>query len=472
MCNPTNRILLLEDDDGDAALLVRVLENEGYAVTLAQRGDTGLELARKQEFDTVVTDLRMPGLTGMQVVRELHSARPRLPIILMTAFTTTETAIEATKVGAFDYLVKPFDTGGFVRLVVKAVEAARLKREAVEPGKATSRGEAIVGQSRAMQEVYKEIGRVAAQPVTVLIRGETGTGKELVARALCQHSDRAEKPFIAVNCAAIPETLLESELFGHERGAFTGAENRRIGRFEQADRGTLFLDEVGDMSMFTQAKLLRVLQEHTIQRVGGRETISVDVRVIAATHAPLERSIQEGTFRADLFYRLSAFVLHLPPLRERVDDIPALARYLARQLAEEMHQQPAAILPAALELLQQQPWPGNVRQLSNVLRQAMLEARGFPVGVEHIRTALGRGQRTFASEAPTFEALVDRLIHQAQAGKDVTVLTSALEAAERVVLRRTLDAARQTESQAAHWLRMTPSELRVRLGRLKPDPEA
>src|SRR5213596_1723471 len=302
-----SRILLIEDDAGIVGGFKKELQFEGYEVAVAERGDNGLAQAKEQPFDVVITDLKMPGLSGLELVEQLHATKPKLPIILVTAFGTTETAIEATKLGAYDYLLKPFDMAELLDLVAKSVACNRLMSEPVEMGEGgtstalRSNQSAIVGNSRAMQAVYKEIGRVAATAVTVLIRGETGTGKELVARAIYQHSDRAAQPFIAVNCAAIPETLLESELFGHERGAFTGAHIRRIGRFEQANHGTLFLDEIGDLTLSTQVKFLRVLQEKYIQRVGGDEKILVDVRILAATHRDLESALKENeaspTFR-------------------------------------------------------------------------------------------------------------------------------------------------------------------------------
>ncbi len=308
---------MIEDDPGITAALQKELQAEGYQVAVAMRGDDGLARAREQPCDVVLTDLKMPGLSGLELVEQLHAAKPKLPIIMMTAFGTTETAIEATKLGAYDYLLKPLDMGELFDLLAKAVASSRLMSEPLEMGKAHSAQSAIIGNSRAMQAIYKEIGRVAATAVTVLIRGETGTGKELVARAIYQHSNRNDKPFVAVNCAAIPETLLESELFGHERGAYTGAHARRIGRFEQANLGTIFLDEIGDLSLSTQVKLLRVLQEKYIQRVGGNEKIPVDVRVLTATHRDLESAIQEKQFREDLFYRLSGVTITLPSLSQR-----------------------------------------------------------------------------------------------------------------------------------------------------------
>src|SRR6266403_149534 len=330
------KILLVEDDPAVVMALRRVLSEEGHQVTVEKRGDTGLALARADSFDVVVTDMKLPGLNGLDLVRELHAAKPRLPILLMTAHGTTETAIQATKSGAYDYLLKPFEIPEFIELVEKALASRRLMTEPVEIGGEGDARDALVGNSRGMQSIYKEIGRIASKPVNVIIRGETGTGKELIARAVYQHSDRAKAPFIAINCAAIPETLLESELFGHERGAFTGAELRRFGRFEQADHGTIFLDEIGDMTPGTQVKLMRVLQERCVQRLGGKETLPVDVRVIAATHRDLEGAIKTKQFREDLFYRLSVVVITLPPLRERKEDIPQLVRFFLRKHAPEL----------------------------------------------------------------------------------------------------------------------------------------
>src|SRR6266404_328761 len=322
-----SKVLLIEDEITLAAAIQRVLEVEGYDVIAATDPEEGLAAARKGDFQVVVTDLKMPGISGMEIIKELHERRPQLPVILMTGHHTTEAAIEAMKLGAYDYILKPPNPPEFLALIEKAVTNSRLMSEQVEVGQAGFAKDAIVGSSRLMQNVYKEIGRVAAMPVTVLIRGETGTGKELVARAIYQHSDRGNQPFIEVNCVAIPENLLESELFGHEPGAFTDAKTRRIGRFEQANRGTILLDEIGDMSPRTQAKLLRVLQDRSIQRLGGKETIPVYVRVSAATHRNLESAIPERHFREDLYHRLNDAVISLPPLRERREDIPDLVRY-------------------------------------------------------------------------------------------------------------------------------------------------
>ena len=465
----TARILVIEDDTRSAQSLEKLLKSQGYAVTLCHRGDEGFALATDEDFALVITDFRMPGVDGLELIRQLHAVKPRLPMVLMTAFGTTETAIEATKHGAFEYILKPFDIAEMLEVVKRAVASSRLMSERVELGAASDlpTAQAIVGNSRAMQTVYKEIGRVATTAATVLIRGETGTGKELVARAIYQHSDRSAKPFIAVNCAAIPETLLESELFGHERGAFTGADARRIGRFEQAHQGTLFLDEIGDMSAFTQAKLLRVLQDKVIQRVGGKENIPVDVRIVAATHRDLERAIAEKLFREDLYYRLGAVVIKLPPLRERAEDIPALADYFLRRFREELKLTDASVQPDALVWLQEQRWPGNVRQFENVIRQGLLASRGFPISREVIESVFAKGGDTTLINKPegggALEALMDSLLAEAKAGADIDVHAKVFEAMERELFTRAIKLAQGNQAKAARWLKMSRQTVREKL---------
>jgi nitrogen regulation protein NR(I) len=463
MISGVPKILLVEDDTRAAVSLEKLLKTEGYEVATAHRGDLGFQMACEAGFDVVITDLRLPGMDGLELVKRLHEARPRLPIVLMTAFGTTETVIEATKRGAFEYLIKPFEMDDLLRVTSKALASARLMSEPVDLGDSQTTGDAIVGNSRVMQEVCKEIGRVAARPVAVLIRGETGTGKELVARAIYQHSTRADKPFIAVNCAAIPETLLESELFGHERGAFTGAETRRIGRFEQADGGTLFLDEIGDMTAFTQAKLLRVLQDTLIQRVGGKEPISVNVRIIAATHRDLETAIREKHFREDLYYRLSAFVIQLPPLRERLEDIPALAQYFLKRFALELQIEPAGILPDTLAWLQQQNWPGNIRQLANVLRQAMLLARGFPITVDHVRSVTLRKAVPDTASEQTLANLINASLEAASQGTLDDAYAAVIEEVERQLFSRAIELAHGNQAKAARLLNVSRQTMREKL---------
>ena len=461
--NTVTRILLVEDDASAAAALRRVLADEGYDLTTVARGDDGLARAQNETFDVVITDLKLPGLDGMELVRQLHAAKPRMPIILMTAHGTTEIAIEATKLGAYDYLLKPFEMEELIDMTAKAAASSRLMTEPVEMGEHKLTREAIVGQSRLMQNIYKEIGRVAAKPVTVLIRGETGTGKELIARALYQHSDRANEPFVAVNCAAIPETLLESELFGHERGAFTGAENRRIGRFEQANRGTLFLDEIGDLGINTQGKLLRVLQEKCISRLGDKEVIPVNVRVIAATHRDLESALREKLFREDLFYRLSVVVIALPPLRQRAEDIPNLVRYFLQRFGGELGVASPAIQPEAIGFLQDQPWPGNIRQLENVIRQTLLLARGYPISLEHVRQVMAKTTRTQPASDQSLSAWIGELLNEAKTCQTENVSARVFEEVERELFAQAIQLAQGNQAKAARWLGLSRLTMREKL---------
>ena len=465
------RLLLIEDDASTAASLSKVLRGEGYEVDTIARGDEGLARAREQDYNVVVTDLRLPGLTGLELVAQLHAAKPKQPIILMTAHGTTETAIEATKLGACDYLLKPFEADELFDLIASAVASSRLMSEPVEMGEASADRSAIIGNSRAMQAIYKEIGRIAATSATVLIRGATGTGKELIARAIYQHSDRADKPFIAVNCAAIPDALLESELFGHERGAFTGAQARRIGRFEQADGGTLFLDEIGDLNANTQGKLLRVLQERRIQRLGSEADVPVDVRVLAATHRDLEAGIQEKEFREDLFYRLSVVTLTLPPLSKRAEDIPQLARYFIQRYARELGLEAPAVQPEAIAFLQSQPWPGNVRELENVVRQALLTAKPFAISIDHIQQVLARvAQPSVSATKQTHAAYVADLLARAQSGEITDAYTQMIADLEPELFGQAIRLAQGNQAKAARWLGVTRLKMRETLARLGLHP--
>jgi nitrogen regulation protein NR(I) len=457
------KILLIEDDPGIVMTLRRVLMEEGYQVVVEKRGDSGLSLARTDSFDVVITDMKLPGLSGLEIVQLLHAAKPRLPIILMTAHGTTETAIQATKSGAYDYLLKPFEIPEFIELVERALASSRLMTEPVELGAPGDARDAMIGNSRGMQEIYKEIGRIASKPVNVLIRGETGTGKELIARAVYQHSNRAKAPFIAINCAAIPETLLESELFGHERGAFTGAELRRIGRFEQADHGTIFLDEIGDMTPGTQVKLMRVLQERCLQRLGGKETLPVDVRVIAATHRDLEAAIQQKQFREDLYYRLSVVVITLPPLRDRQEDIPDLVKYFLRKHAAELGVADPSIHAEAVEFLRAQSWPGNVRELENVVRKVLLLAQGYTINADHVRAALSRTGPPVEASQQSLRQFVDELLAAAKRGELEDAHGRLLQAAEREIFSRAIELAQGNQAKAARWVGVSRLTMREKL---------
>lgn len=450
--NYTAKILLVEDDLDLAGALQRLLTDEGWEVLLEARGDTGLKRGSGEAFDLVITDLKLAGLDGLELVRQLHAVKPRLPIILMTAHGTTETAIEAIQVGAYDYLLKPFDMAGFLRLVEKTILNSRLMSEPVGMGTPGASRDTIIGQSQVMQGIYKEIGRVAATPVTVLIRGETGTGKELIARAIYQHSDRAREPFIAINCAAIPETLLESELFGHERGAFTGADTRRIGRFEQAHRGTIFLDEIGDLSPYTQVKLLRVLQEKCLQRLGGKETIPTDVRVIAATHRDLEQCLQRGQFREDLYYRLSVVAIHLPPIRDRFEDIPELMRYFLKKYGAELGIPNPTIHPDALRQLQAHAWPGNVRELENVARKVLLLARSFVINSDHVKAAISRSAVPFLPNDNVLGDFISQWLAAARLGEIKEPHGRLLALVERELFRQAIQSMQGNQAKAARML--------------------
>ncbi len=457
------KILLIEDDAGITETLQRVLTDEGHEVAIEHRGDDGLARAAKETFNLVITDLRLPGLSGLELVRQLHGAKPRLPIILTTGFGTTETAIEATKFGAYDYLLKPFDIPQLLDLVQKAADSNRLMSEPVTLGEPGAPHDALVGQSAVMQAIYKEIGRAAPKPINVLIRGETGTGKELIARAIYQHSDRAGAPFIAVNCAAIPETLLESELFGHEKGAFTGAQSRRIGRFEQAHRGTIFLDEIGDMPPGTQVKLLRVLEQKCLQRLGGKEDIPLDVRVIAATHSDLESAIRQKEFREDLYYRLNVVAIHLPPLRQRREDIPDLVRYFLRKHGPSLGNSEPSIHPDAIEFLRAQPWAGNVRELENAVRKALLLAQNYTLGPDHFRNALTKSSEASASPARPLGEYVDDLLAAARRGELEGVHARVMETAERELFTRAIREAQGNQTKAARWLGVTRVTMKAKL---------
>jgi DNA-binding NtrC family response regulator len=381
--------LLLVDDDPDLILaqIQSVFGASQHKIDVARTGEEGIRSVTNWAPDVVLLDLRLPDLSGLDVYRRIRQIDARIPVLFITAATEAHHAIEAMKQGAYDYLIKPLDTKHLQRVVGQALELSRLIREpavVAESLPEEERGDAIIGCCPSMLEVFKAIGRVASQDVTVLITGESGTGKELVARAIYQHGARAMGPFLAINCAAIPDALLESELFGHEKGAFTGAERRRIGKFEQCSGGTLFLDEVGDMPLATQGKVLRLLQDQAFERVGGNETIQTDVRLIAATNRDLEEEVARGKYRPDLYYRLSVFTIHLPPLCERGDDLPMLVHHYVRRFNRELGREVRSVTPEAMDLLRSYPWPGNIRELQSMLKQTLLRVTGPVVTAESL----------------------------------------------------------------------------------------
>jgi DNA-binding NtrC family response regulator len=376
------KILLIDDDEGLIHFLRRFFQRKGYEVSACFSGRQAIEKIRKQNFDLILLDYKMPELNGLDTLCEIRRIEVKTPVILMTAYGTTNLAIEAMKQGAYDYLVKPFERKDLTRIVSEALQVNRQMKQIVRfPEEEAMRADEsksikdlqMIGSSRKMQEIYKLIGQVAEKDVPVLITGESGTGKELAARAIYHHSRRKDKPFIAVNCAAIPENLFESELFGHERGAFTGAERTYIGKFERCHTGTLFLDEIGEISLPMQAKLLRALQTGEIERLGGSQVINVDVRIIAATNKDLEAAVKNNLFREDLYWRLKVISLDLPPLRQRKEDIPQLVKYFLSGFAFEYDRQGCYVSEAALRKLSRYFWPGNVRELENCVQEIMPE---------------------------------------------------------------------------------------------------
>src|SRR5436309_1970649 len=402
-------VLLIDDDPALIPEQVRqAFPAPRYRVEVAGTGAGGLERVRAGAPDVILLDLRLPDQSGLEVYQQIRGVDARIPVIFVTLAKGADAAIEATKQGAYDYLFKPLDLHQLRRVVGEALDVARQMREPAVVAESLPDADvegAIVGSCPAMREVYKAIGRVAAQDVPVLITGESGTGKELVARAIYQHGPRARAPFLALNCAAIPEALLESELFGHEKGAFTGAERRRIGKFEQCHGGTLFLDEVGELPLLAQVKLLRVLQEQCFERVGGTETVRTDARLIAATNADLETLVAAGRFRSDLYFRLNVFTIRLPPLRERGDDLPLLVEYYLKRFARELGRPAPVVTPEALAALKAYPWPGNVRELQSVLKQTFLRLGGAVLLPEDLPEGVRTPPRPAAAVPPAALAL-------------------------------------------------------------------
>src|SRR3989440_1423143 len=374
-----SRLLLIDDEADVQYSFRRILDSPEIEVTTASSGEEGLRVIPKFKPDLVIMDVRMGGMTGLETLRRIRQMDSRLLVILMTAYGTTQTAIEAMKLGAYDYLLKPFDVPKLKEIVASALKAASDMRQVVSYQPLLEKEDYelwIVGRSEPMQQAFKLIGQLPGSDATALITGESGTGKELVARAIYHHGKRSQHAFLAVNCAAIPEQLLESELFGHERGSFTGATMQRIGKFEQCHRGTIFLDEIGDMTPATQTKILRVLQSGTFERVGGNVPIQVDVRVIAATNKPLEQAVAARHFREDLFYRLNVVRIHIPPLREWREDIRLLVNYFLKKFAKDQQRAPKSPGPGVIKALEKYHWPGNVRELENVIRRGLVVAKG------------------------------------------------------------------------------------------------
>src|SRR6187397_3337032 len=461
------RILIADDHDALRRGLARALTTAGHEVDEAPNGNQAIERLHEGHFDVVLSDLKMGGSDGLDVLRTTKALHPTTAVILMTAFGSVHTAVEAMKIGAFDYVQKPFEIEEMELKVEKALEHRRLKHE-IEYLRHTQQDiydfDRIVGASGALQSVLTIVKKVAKSNTTVLIRGETGTGKELIAGAIHHNSLRAARNFVKVNCAALQENLLESELFGHEKGAFTGADKQRVGRFEQADGGTLFLDEIGDMSPNTQAKILRVLQEHEFERLGGTRTIKVDVRLIAATNRDLTSMVAGGGFREDLYYRLNVVTIEMPPLRERKEDVAALAGFFIRRFSGELKKKIEGLDADANKLLMRYNWPGNIRELENAIERAMLLADGTHIAVDDLR--LGD---TTTTGSPREGASIVK----------IPPTGVALEEVERLTLIEALKMSNWVQKDAAELLSISPRVMNYKIKtlgielprrRLAPEP--
>ncbi|HYE94117.1 MAG TPA: sigma-54 dependent transcriptional regulator [Terriglobales bacterium] len=469
------RILIADDEDSLRWVLEKALKQAGYDVNAVRDGDAAVRAFESEPFDLVFLDIRMPGMDGLTALVKLRDLRRDAQIVMMTAHGTMDTAIQAMQKGAYDYLAKPFDLDEAVLLAERALAASRLTAEVVRLK--TGLAEvwefgALIGRHPRMQDVYKTIGRIAASDVTVLLRGESGTGKELVARAIHHYSRRAGRPFVAVSCAAIPGTLLESELFGHERGAFTDAKERRLGKLEVAQGGTFYLDEVGDMPLDLQTKLLRALQERTIERVGGNESIRIDVRVLAATNRDLEGLMKEGKFREDLYYRLNVVTLNLPPLRERRRDIPLLVEHLLAKHREELGER--GVAPEALDRLVGYEWPGNVRELENVIQRAMVMATSGVILPEHLPIGPVSAAASVAVDA-TLEEIIERKLIDCVRGlrshASANLYDLMVGLVEKPLLRAVLRETGGNQVRAAQILGINRNTLRKKLTEHGIDPD-
>jgi len=442
-------VWIIDDDRSIRWVLEKALAQVGLAVKCFDSANEIMELLERSQPEAVVTDIRMPGVSGLDLLSAIHQKAPDIPVIIMTAHTDLESAVASYRGGAFEYLPKPFDVDEAVGLVRRAIEHRR--RQKAEAPAAVERTPDIIGSAASMQEVFRAIGRLSGSNLNVLLNGESGTGKELVARALHNHSPRADKTFLAINIAAIPGELLESELFGHEKGAFTGAAGQRRGRFEQANGGTLFLDEIGDMPPNLQTRLLRVLQDGKFYRVGGHEQIETDVRIVAATNQNLEERVKQGRFREDLFHRLNVIRIHLPPLRERREDIPTLTRYFLKRSATELNTEAKRLTPEAEAYLARLPWPGNVRQLENTCRWLTVMAPGQTIRIEDLPPELRTGELD-RETAHTWESNLRTLVEQRLARGEDDIFPEINAAFERILIEAALKATGGRKQDAARKL--------------------
>ena len=469
------KILVVDDTPVLSEMVKEFLEAEGYAVKTAVSGEAALKAMEQEKPDLVMMDIRMPGISGLDALFEIKKKDPQATVIMMTAYGTTQTAIEAMKRGAYEYITKPFKNEEVKALIKKALEAGRLMKEKVSLSADADvdnlEGACIIGKSPAMLEIYKTVGKVAESNATVLIRGESGTGKELVARAIFQNSLRKDKAFLAVNCAAIPESLLESELFGHAKGSFTGAMNKRIGKFQQCEGGTIFLDEIGDMSLLTQAKVLRVLQEHTFQPVGSEETVEVDVRVITSTNKDLWRAIEEKQFREDLYYRLKVVNIYMPPLRLRKEDIPLLVDYFLQKFSREFNNSVKKVHEDAMNFLSEYSWPGNVRELENAIHTAVVMGKkdilfleDFPVAPAGPREPKPVSAEVAAgSDADLVKELLAPALKYRSIFLDSALYKKMSASLEKRLMETVLSLNNKNQAQSAKVLGISRNTLRARM---------
>jgi nitrogen regulation protein NR(I) len=455
-----DKILVVDDEPGICHSFRKILGRYDYDVITVSSGEEAVEQAKNIRPDLVIMDINMPGMDGLETLRKLKSDNPSLTTIIMTAFSSSEKAITAMKYGAYDYITKPVDNVRLVSLVEKAIEAGKMNIPVTFEGE-SEEGETIIGRSPVMLEIFKKIGQVAESDVTVLLRGETGTGKELIARAVHQHSGRNNKLFFPVNCAAIPDNLLESELFGHERGAFTGADTRKIGKFEQCDGGTMFLDEIGDMPLSLQAKMLRVLQDGTVQRLGGSELIRTDVRIIAATNKDLDSLISAGKFRDDLYWRLNVVSIIVPPLRERKEDIEGLVRYFIRNFNRETGKDVRGISPEILDNFRKYDWPGNVRELQSVIQRGLVLCAGNYLSLKECEW-LSRPGLTDKAETDINKALSDSANAILRRGGE-DVYKKAVSRYEQLLVKKALELTGNNQALAAKLLGISRNTLREKI---------
>ena len=464
-------VWIIDDDRSIRWVLEKALKQADFEVKSFETADTALKALERSEPDTLITDIRMPGMSGLELLERIGQGRPDLPVIIMTAHSDLDSAVSAYQGGAFEYLPKPFDVDEAVELARRAVNHRQEQRQ-VEGGGSESELPEIIGEAPSMQEVFRAIGRLSRSNITVLINGESGTGKELVAQALHRHSPRAEKPFIALNMAAIPRDLLESELFGHERGAFTGAQTARQGRFEQANGGTLFLDEIGDMPAELQTRLLRVLADGEFYRVGGHSPVKVDVRIIAATHQDLEERVKQGLFREDLFHRLNVIRIHLPSLRERREDIALLMRYFLERAARELNVEPKRLDAESETYLSGLDWPGNVRQLENSCRWLTVMSPGQEIHMEDLPPELRT--QTSSGSGEDWEDSLRRWADRELARGSIALLDDAVPKFERIMIEIALKHTgghRQEAARQLGWGRNTLTRKIKELGMEGEAPE-